>query len=177
MSRFAKRWSLYLVPLLFGWIIYGVVERKEPTITEFAQRFCAGVAYETAGDMGQDVDTMWITVDDSALGSRAVTDRRTGFSVDHARLTKLADCETEIARLEDGLLLERLCNVIFVVSPDWKIRAIMDEATWESRGDEILREIRAELSGLSSESGCPPQEARSPDPEKRTRAGGEDDGG
>ena len=145
MSRFAKRWSLYLVPLLFAWIIYGVVERREPTITEFAQRFCAGVAYETSGDMEQDVDTRWITVADSALGSRAVTDRRTGFSVDQARLAKLAHCEAEITRLEDGLLLERLCDVMFVVSPDWKIRAIMDEATWEARGDEILAQVRGEL--------------------------------
>ncbi len=96
--------------------------------------------------MVQDVDARWIRVDDSALGTPVVTDRRTGFSIDSSRLAQLAHCKTDVTRLEDGFVLERLCTVYFVVSPDWKIRAIMDEATWKSRGDEILGQIREELS-------------------------------
>jgi len=118
--------------------------RPPATIEDRAKSFCGGVGYARFLGMQADVDSGWIHVDDDEDGF--VTDRRTGFRGSMDEILNLAKyCETEATHLEDGIVIERLCDVVFLVSPDWKIRAIMEETTWEKRGQEILAEIRAEL--------------------------------
>ena len=134
--------------LLFVWFLGGTwfMFRPRPpaTIDGRASSFCSRVGDAAFLGMQGRVDSRWIHVDDDEEGF--VTDRRTGFRGSMNRILNLAKyCETEATHLEDGIVVERLCDVVFLLSPDWKIRAIMEETTWEKRGQEILAEIRAEL--------------------------------
>ena len=127
-------------------IIAALMLRPRPpaTIEGRARSFCWHVANASFLGMQADVDSHWIHVDDDEDGY--LTDRRTGFRRSMGTILDLAKhCETRATHLPDGIVVEQLCDVVFLLSPDWKIRAIMDEATWKSRGDEILIEIREEL--------------------------------
>ena len=98
--------------------------------------------------MQDGVDKRWIHVDDDEAGY--VTDRRTGFRLGMGGILDLAKhCKTKATHLPDGIVVEQLCDVVFLVSPDWKIRAIMEEATWKSRGAEILAQVREDLKQAS----------------------------
>ncbi len=122
--------------------------RPGSTIKEYAKVFCSNVGDAAFPGMQQEVDPRWIRVDGDEDGY--VTDRRTGFRGSMDKILNLAKCcETEATHLEGGIVVERLCDVVFLVSPDWKIRAIMSEKTWKEKGQEILREIRGELGDLS----------------------------
>lgn len=134
-----------LVAVLFLW------RRPEKTVNDVATDFCSAAGYGRYPSMRNQVDRRWISIErrppGQALAIDVVTDRRTEFRITVDDLIKLGkNCPADVRPQEGGLLLERLCSVYFVVSPDWEIRAIMDEATWKSRGKEILSEIRGELT-------------------------------
>jgi len=136
-------WAV-LVVILFLW------PRPKRTVRDAATAFCGDAGDRAFVAMRNEVDGRWISIQrlppGQALAIDVVTDRRTGFRMSVDELIELGkNCPPDVKPQEGGLLLERLCDVVFVVSPDWKIRAIMDEATWKSRGAEIVAEIRKEL--------------------------------
>ncbi len=122
--------------------------KRPVTIDDFANAFCSAVSDASFQGMRSEVDSNWIHIDDDEDGY--VTDRRTGFRLDMGAILDLAKhCNTKATHLPDGFVVEQLCDVVFLVSPDWKIRAIMDEATWKRRGAEILAQVRDELKQAS----------------------------
>jgi len=109
------------------------------------------------GKMQSMVDPLRILVD-SRHG--IVIDLRTGYRISFERIKSLRDtCPVGHSGQDGPVRVIVFCEhtgyretrVIFLLSPDWKIRAIMDEATWESRGEEILAEIRKELSAAGEQ--------------------------
>lgn len=86
-----------------------------------------------------------------------VIDLRTGYRISFERIKALqGKCPQQKALHEGGLQIVTFCEhtgyrlsrVVFAISPDRKIRAMMDEAAWKSRGEEILSEIRGELTNV-----------------------------
>lgn len=88
-----------------------------------------------------------------------VIDLRTRYRISFERIKALrGTCPQQEAFYEGGVQVVTFCEhtgyrvsrVVFVVSPDWKIRAITDEATWKSRGEEILSEIPGKLTSIEA---------------------------
>ena len=101
------------------------------------------------------VDPLRILVDSR---DALVIDLRTGYRISFERIRALRDtCRQVAVSRDDGILVitfsehtgYREVRIVFVVSRDCKIRAIMDEATWKSQGTEIVAQVREELEQAS----------------------------
>jgi len=114
---------------------------------DLAARFRGLCNARNLSEMQSLADPLRILVD----GHRGVViDLRTGYHISFDRIRELRNtCPNQNAADDGTVQIVTFCEhggyreaqVVFVISPDRKIRAIMDEATWQARGQEILKQI------------------------------------